>query len=177
MANDKDGPLKPITQAELDEVLRKHAMFRAARMGGIRAALNYRDMRGLNFRGADLAHADFTGASLYQADMRDTKLDYVVMFGTDMRFSNMQSASLVRADMRGVCLRGAFLVGTDLTGVDLREGVLNITDSKGNLTTVHKDIDLSGGGGRSQWRKPNQCASVGGCCLANQFQRRDNARL
>ena len=96
-----------IDQVELDSVIRKHAMFRAGRVGGARAVLAYHDLSYMEFDNQDLSHADFTGAVLYQAKLNDAKMDYAVLYGADLRQANLQSTSLVRADMRGVCLRGA----------------------------------------------------------------------
>lgn len=140
-----------ITQAELDEIVRRHAMFRAARMGGARAILAYHDLTGLDLAGHDLSHADFTGATMCQTDMRDSRLDYAVLFSADMRLATMQNASMIRADMRGVCMRGAMLVNADMTGVDLREGAITTKDGTYMVpgeTELHLDTggvaDLSG---------------------------------
>ena len=51
--------LTRLTQEELDVVVEKHAMFRAARIGGNRATLANHDLSELSLRHQDLSHADF----------------------------------------------------------------------------------------------------------------------
>ena len=53
--------LTSLTQEELDAKVENHAMFRAARIGGVRAILSHHDLTGLSLRNKDLSHADFTG--------------------------------------------------------------------------------------------------------------------
>ena len=134
-----------IDQAALNEIARKHAMFRTARLGGARASLARHDLSYLNLVGQDFSHADFTGAVLYQADMHEATLDYAVLFAADLRQANMHSVSLVRADMRGACLRGTSLINADMTGVDLREG--SIANREGKMITFGEAKHPSDNGG------------------------------
>ena len=67
-------PLERLSQAELDEVLRRHEMYRKARMGGARAVLSFFDMSGLDLSGRDLTDADLAGSILAGADLEGSDL-------------------------------------------------------------------------------------------------------
>ena len=56
-----DFTLPKITQAELNEVIRKHGMFMTAKPGGGRAVVKDKDLTGLSFVGQNLSQSDFTG--------------------------------------------------------------------------------------------------------------------
>jgi uncharacterized protein YjbI with pentapeptide repeats len=147
MTDEDTSRLITISPDKLASVLRKHAMFRAARVGGARAALSCHDLSGVDLRNLDLSYADMTGVSLNRSDLRGAILNYCNFFGADLRFCNLQGAHLARADLRGACLRGANLIGADLTGADLREGILAATESDGNIVPLHEDWPLSESGG------------------------------
>ena len=57
-------PRVPISQTELDEVIRRHALFQAGRHGGQRAMLSYRDLSGLDLSGKNLSDGDLTAVTL-----------------------------------------------------------------------------------------------------------------
>src|SRR6185312_2067346 len=107
-------PRTPMSQAELDEVVRRHDMYLSARLGGQRALLAYRDLSGLDLAGKRLSDADLTAAFLPAARMAGANLANANLFGCE----------LVRADLRGAVLRGADLEGADLFDADLRDGRL-----------------------------------------------------
>lgn len=119
---DSDFTLQPMTQAELNEIIRKHHMFRTAKPGGARAVVRDRDLSGLNFTGQDLSQSDFTGCIMYGATLSNASFESATLFGCDLRSANMRGARLVRADLRGADVDGADLHKADLTGADLREG-------------------------------------------------------
>src|SRR3954467_6663851 len=135
-------PLTRLDQVQLDNVIRRHEMFRNARMGGSRATLSFFDLSGLNLAGRDLAHADFVGSSLRGANLAGARLDCAAMFACDLRQANLENASLIKTDLRGA----------NLFESDLRDGTLAETDRSGNPKIVQVDnqptetsgADLSG---------------------------------
>ena len=63
----EDGTkLEKITQAELNEVIRKHNMFLTGKPGGRRALIRDKDLSGLTFMGQNLSQSDFTGSLLME---------------------------------------------------------------------------------------------------------------
>lgn len=147
MSVEENSRLVGITQDEFDAIMRKHAMFRSARVGGARAVLTARNLAGIDLQNCDLSHADLTGASLNGGDARGAKFNYCTFFGADLRFCNLQGANMTRADLRGACLRGAILIGADMAGADLREGMLAGTEKNGNIVPLHGDWPLFDAGG------------------------------
>ncbi len=145
--HEDNSRLIDISQDELDAIVRKHAMFLSARVGGARAALSRCNLSGFKLQNMDLSYADMTGVSLNGADASGAMLDYCNLFGADLRFCNLQGAHLARADLRGACLRGANLIAADLAGADLREGMLAGTESDGNIVPLHKDWPADEAGG------------------------------
>jgi len=75
-------------------------------------SLGFCDLRGKNFRGADLSFAHLGCADLRGADLRNANLFAANLGAADMR----------GADLRYSDLRKANLEGTQLVGADLREG-------------------------------------------------------
>ena len=71
-------PLTRIEQGELDTIVQKHAMFRTARLGGVRAILAQYDLSNLSMRGMDLSHADLTGAADHVVAIVERDLPVVV---------------------------------------------------------------------------------------------------
>lgn len=128
--------LVPLTQADLDDAIRKHMMFSKGRVGGARAILAYRKLSGLHFRGAFLDGADFTGAQMEDTDLRGAHLDGAVFFACRMPRASFCKASLVRADLRGACARGADFTDADLSAADLREGAVATKDRRGNISAL-----------------------------------------
>ena len=62
-----------LTQAQLDEVVRLHALFLVSR-GGRRAVLVGYDLSGLDLIGGDMSNADCTGSSFFGANLCGSKL-------------------------------------------------------------------------------------------------------
>jgi len=117
-------PRALMSQAELDEAVRRHERYLTGRIGGQRALLSYRDLTGLNLAGQRLNDADFTGAFLPGAQMAGANLTSANLFGCNLTRADLREAILVRADLRGAVLRGANLEGADLFNADLRDGRL-----------------------------------------------------
>ena len=128
--------LHPITQSELDEVVRLHGLYLAAVPGGKRATLAQYNLSHLKLAGTNLAQADLYGACLHGADLTQSNLESVNLFGADLRAAKLAKAILAKADLRGSLLRGANLNGADLTEADLREGRRAERDSSGDLKAV-----------------------------------------
>ena len=61
--------LRPVSQAELDEVIKRHGMFMTMRKGGARAVLDNTNLSGLNLSGHNLSQAQFYGACLHHANL------------------------------------------------------------------------------------------------------------
>jgi len=114
--------LPPMSQQELDEVIRKHNMFTSGQIGGARAVVQYRDLSQLDFKEADLSQADFTGCLLSGADFTRANLQSITFFSCDMRNADMTDANMTRADLRGAYLGGANLTRANLKDADLRSG-------------------------------------------------------
>ncbi len=130
---DADAALRPLTQDELDKIIKNHAMYSEGSVGGSRAVLTHHDLSKLNFRSADLSGADFSHSRFNQSDMEGADFSNAVFFGCDLRNANLKQAKLNRADFRGAQLIGADLRGADLNKADLRQGqVMTFTKSKSN---------------------------------------------
>ncbi|MCK5554883.1 MAG: pentapeptide repeat-containing protein, partial [Alphaproteobacteria bacterium] len=118
----EDTEFQKMTQAELDEVIRKHNNFMTARPGGARAVVKDKDLSGLSFAGKDLSQSDFTGCIMENADLTNSNFESATLFGCDFTNSKLNNARMVRADMRGAEISQADLSKADMTGTDLREG-------------------------------------------------------
>ena len=79
--------MKVYTDAELQEILRKHNDWWNCRPGGCRADLCDADLRGANLRGAYLCVANLRGANLCDADLCDADL-----CDADLRGANLCDA-------------------------------------------------------------------------------------
>ena len=91
-----------ITKEQLDDILRKHALWINNESRGERADLYQADLRGANLsgadlRGANLSRANLSGADLYQADLSRANLSR----------ANLSGANLSRANLSGADLREA----------------------------------------------------------------------
>ena len=64
-----------LSQAEADDVCRKHKRFISGLPNGLRGNLSWRNLSGLKLAGRDLTGADLTGALLYGANLKGTQLD------------------------------------------------------------------------------------------------------
>ncbi|MCB1556978.1 MAG: pentapeptide repeat-containing protein [Alphaproteobacteria bacterium] len=118
----KETDLERLEQADLDDIIRKHADFVHGIRGGARAVVKFKDLTRLDFKGADLSQADFTGSILSEANLTGGTFRGTSFFACDMRHADLEGACFSRADFRGAYVMGANLAGADLKGADLREG-------------------------------------------------------
>lgn len=119
---EEDFVLKPMTQAELNEIIRKHQNFLTAKPGGARAVVRDRDLTGLSFIGQNLSQSDFTGCIMAYADLTGANFESSTMFGIDLTGAKLTNTKLTRADMRGCEIGSADLSMANLQGADLRQG-------------------------------------------------------
>ena len=77
------------------------------------------DLSGVDFKWADLAHANLKGADLSGTDLRWADLTAADLTGANLSNANLSWASLMEADLQGANLTGADLNRTNLTGADL----------------------------------------------------------
>jgi uncharacterized protein YjbI with pentapeptide repeats len=120
--DDSNFQLPRITQAELNEIIRKHQNFLTARPNGARAVVRDKDLSRLSFIGQNLSQSDFTGCIMAHADLTNASFESATLFGCDFTNARLTNTRLARADMRGAAIGGADLSKADMTGADLREG-------------------------------------------------------
>ena len=123
MAKEEDEYiLKPMTQAELNEIIRRHQNFLTAKPGGARAVVRDRDLTGLSFIGQNLSQSDFTGCIMAYSDLTGANFESSTLFGIDLTGAKLTNTKLTRADMRGCEIGSADLSMANLQGADLRQG-------------------------------------------------------
>lgn len=98
------------------------------------------DLRGEDFRDADLTGADLRGADLRDADLRGARLDGANLLIADLQRARLDGASLLGANLYNVLAIGTSLRGADLTlavlatstlsSADLRDAVFAGTDMR-----------------------------------------------
>jgi uncharacterized protein YjbI with pentapeptide repeats len=119
-------------------LLASHRDFAAGRPGGVRVALKFHDLSGIDLSGQVLAGADFTGASLQGAQLSGCDLSAAILFGANLQEATLDDALLIGADLRGAMLGRAHVARADLTRADLREGAL-FTNRNGGFVRAHSD--------------------------------------
>src|SRR5690242_16493817 len=134
-------PRDTISQAELEQILRKSDLYHQARPGGQRALLAYRDLTGAQLGGRDLSDADLSAAFLCDANLEGANLNGATLFGCNLSRANLRNASLVRADLRGACLREAHMTGANLFDCDLRDGRLARKTRSGEIEYIAVEPD------------------------------------
>lgn len=140
-------PLERVSQRELDEAIKKHRTFLKGVRGGARTVMKFKDLTGLDFRGADLSQADFTGSVLVNANLARGTFRGVSFFACDLRYAHLEDGIFARADFRGAYVAGANLTGADLEKADLREGKIMERGEKGVLQ------DLAGPDGKPKQQR------------------------
>jgi uncharacterized protein YjbI with pentapeptide repeats len=123
------------------------------------------DLRGKDFRGADIAHAEMegvdlrgarlegadlkgarlegallSGASLQGADLEDANLDQAILVSADLDRANLQQASLRRANLASASLVDAYLALTHFEGAYL--GSANFEGAKLHGATLFGSPEL-----------------------------------
>ncbi len=114
--------LPALNQAELEEMIEKHAMYLRGQIGGARMRLQYHDLSNLYFDDCNLTGADFAGSSFVGANLSGANLSSSNFFACDLRNADLKNSNMSRTDLRGAYLAGANLTGADLSDADMREG-------------------------------------------------------
>ena len=94
--------MKTISNDDLKEILRKHALWVMGDPKGERA-----NLREANLIGANLYRANLIGANLRCADLRCADLYRANLYGADLSEANLIGANLREADLSEANLRGA----------------------------------------------------------------------
>jgi len=111
-----------MTQTELNEVLKSHALWFDNKLAANakRANLNHKDLSGMDLSNANLSYAHLSNAKLSYANLTGANLS-----GANLTCANLSNANLRGVDLRSADLRGANLSGANLTCVDLRSASLS----------------------------------------------------
>ena len=91
-----------MTQAELEEVLRKHALWLEGLDGGERANLTRAILTRANLRRADMEGANLTRANLTHASLTNANLKGANLADASLRDADLTNANLTRANLLGV---------------------------------------------------------------------------
>jgi len=142
--------LTPLSQIELDSIIKKHINFVECKNGGARATIKFKSLVGLSFRKKDLTGADFTGCDMRNCDLSDCNFHNGVFYACNMQNSNMARSDFSRADFRGADLTGADMTDANLTKADMRQGAKIIAQDTVTRTkietldgkTIFKGTDL-----------------------------------
>lgn len=149
-ATPSEFALPKLTQAELNDIIRKHQMFLTGRPGGARAVLRDHDLSQLSFVGQNLSQSDFTGCIMSNVDFKGANFESATLFGCDLSSSKLGNAKLARADLRGADIQNADLDGADLSNADLREGKsilkrkIKSAEDMGHLASTSAPTNFSG---------------------------------
>jgi Pentapeptide repeats (8 copies) len=76
---------------------------------------------GTNFSKRDLKGIDFRSADLYRSTFWKSKVDHSNFQNADLSSANLNSATLIGADLRGANLRFARFIGADVSGAILSD--------------------------------------------------------
>ena len=122
--------MKTISNDDLKEILRKHALWLNNDPEGEKADLRWANLTGADLKRAKLMWADLRGANLYKADLYKADLKGANLREADLKGANLYRAdlrwaNLNEADLRWANLNKADLWGADLWGADLSEAKIN----------------------------------------------------
>jgi uncharacterized protein YjbI with pentapeptide repeats len=92
-----------LTQAEVDEICRRHERLVKLWPGGARAIFSFCDLSGLVLRERVLTGANFSGAILRNTDFTGADLDNAEFFGADLTAARLVPASLQRRTCAAWC--------------------------------------------------------------------------
>ena len=101
--------MKTLTLEQLNEILRLHKLWLEGDKAGVRANLQWANLKGAALKGANLRRADLKGADLQEADLK----------GADLQWANLRRADLQWANLKGANLQGANLEGANLEKTNL----------------------------------------------------------
>ena len=116
--------IKTFTKSELNEILKKHALWLICDPNGSKADLSEANLSEADLRGADLSEANLCGAYLRRANLRGADLSEADFYRANLCGANLSGADLRGADLSEADLRGANLCGADLSEADLSEANL-----------------------------------------------------
>lgn len=125
--------LPSLTQKELDQKIKQHAMYLRGQVGGARAVIQYKDLSGLHLANRDLSQADFTGCLLVNCNLSSSNFSGTTFFACDLRHSDCRDSNFSRCDLRGSYLSGVNMTGANLKEADMREGKIMLRGEGGIL--------------------------------------------
>lgn len=103
--------LPRMTQEELNELLKLHAMYITGRMGGRRLMLKQVDLSGLSFFGQDLRQAHLVACNMQEMDFSGANFREASLYACDLRRAILKDTCFIRADLRGARIESADLSG------------------------------------------------------------------
>ena len=98
-----------MTQGQINEIVRKHALWLEHLDDSNKADLSCTDLRGAN-----LANVDLRGADLSCSNLRGANLTNIDLRGADLNSANLCGADLCGANLTGTDLRFAKLEGAKM---------------------------------------------------------------
>lgn len=123
MANPEHEKILRCGVTAWNEWRRKHPTVRPDLEG---IALDFENLRNINFRDANFRNAWLLGAHLTNADLSGADLWNATLTLVDLTNADLSGADLTRADLWYACLRGA-----DLTGATLTDTIIASEDGEG----------------------------------------------
>lgn len=130
------GGFERINQATLDEAIKKHIKFMRGIQGGRRLLFRFKDLTGLNFRGADLSQADISGSIAKDAYFSYANMSESGLFACDLSGAHFEKTNLKRADLRGSIAVDTNFSLANLHHADLREGAVEDMESRPTSTRL-----------------------------------------
>lgn len=123
---------KTMTKNELTEILKLHEMWLNEEEGGAQAKFEDLDLRGLDFRGANLIKADFkdadcSGVDFTGADLRCADFTGANLTGADFTGANLKWANFYKAHLTGARFNGAII---DCADFRWARGIVNLSEEK-----------------------------------------------
>ena len=137
--------MKTHNAAQLQEVIRLHALWLNGDTTGQRANLSGANLSGADLYGAYLSGANLSGVNLSRAYLSRANLSEANLYGANLYVANLSRAYLSRADLSEANLSGADLSGADLSGANLSRAYLSGANLSGaNLSRANlSGIDLA----------------------------------
>ena len=131
---------KTMTKNELTEILKLHEMWLNEEEGGAQAKFEDLDLRGLDFRGANLIKADFkdadcSGVDFTGADLRCADFTGANLTGADFAGANLKWANFYKAHVTGARFNGAII---DCADFRWARGIVDLTGEKTETQSQRK---------------------------------------
>ncbi len=124
---DRDGRSR--SRAELDVILREHALWLSADGRGARADLSDTDLSGVDLHGVTLNRANVARAVLGGANLTGAFLFQADLSGVDLSSANLRGARAYEADLSGARLLGTNLMDARVFDADLTRAMFEPTAS------------------------------------------------